>query len=183
MMRLFVGIELPENVKDQLLSFAGGLVGANWRIPERMHITLRFIGNVDEQTTDEIIRELRYVRFPAFHLTCKELGYFDIGNVPHHLWAGLDNHKILQELHDKIDTAVKHAGGGNQSSFKFTPHVTLAKLQGTSMNDVYEFIAANNLYKCDPFLADSFTLFASHARENGEGKYYTPVETFPLSLV
>lgn len=183
MIRLFVGIELPETVKDQLLSFAGGLAGASWRTRERLHITLRFIGNVDEQTAEDIAQELRYMRFPAFHLRCKELGCFDIGGTPHHLWAGLDNTKVLQELHDKIDTAVKRAGGGNQSSFKFTPHVTLAKLNGTSMQEVYEFIAAHNLYPSDSFLAESVTLFASRARENGEGKYYIPLQRFPLSLV
>ena len=71
MIRLFVGIDLPENIKESLYSLRGGLIGAKWREPDRMHITLRFIGNVDEQTADEIIRELRYLRFPAFHLTAK----------------------------------------------------------------------------------------------------------------
>ena len=78
MIRLFVGIDLPEDIKESLYSLHGGLIGAKWRETDRMHITLRFIGNVDEQTADEIIRELRYLRFPAFHLTAKGLGYFDV---------------------------------------------------------------------------------------------------------
>ena len=183
MIRLFVGIDLPENIKESLYSLRGGLIGAKWREPDRMHITLRFIGNVDEQTADEIIRELRYLRFPAFYLTAKGLGYFDVGNIPHHLWVGLDNEKILQELYDKIDHIVKKAGGGDKTSYKFTPHITLAKLQGTTMNDVFDYITANNLFKTEQFLVDNVSLFVSHARENGEGKYYTVEESYPLSLV
>ena len=183
MIRLFAGIDLPENIKEQLYTLRGGLMGAKWRTMDRMHITMRFIGNVPENVADDIMRELKYIRFPAFHLTCKGIGYFDVGNVPHHLWAGVDNEKILQELHDKINNAIKNAGGGNQNSFKFLPHVTLAKLQGTTMDDVYKYMAQNNLFKSDDFLVDSFTLFASHAREDGEGKYYTVEENYPLSLV
>ena len=183
MIRLFVGIDLPDHIKESLYSLRGGLIGAKWREMDRMHITMRFIGNVTEDTANEIMKELKYLRFPAFHLTCKGLGYFDVGNVPHHLWAGLDNEKILQELYDKIDAAVKRAGGGDKTSFKFTPHITLAKLQGTTMNDVFEFISANNLYKSETFLVDNISLFASIARENGEGKYYTVEESYPLSLV
>lgn len=183
MIRLFVGIDLPENIKEHLYSLRGGLIGANWRTPERMHITLRFIGNVTEDVANEISKELKYLRFPAFHTRAKALGYFDVGNMPHHLWAGLDNDQILQELHDKLDSAIKRAGGQDQSSYKFLPHITLAKLQGTTMNDVYEYISANNLFSTEEFLVDNVTLYASIARENGEGKYYKALETYPLSLV
>lgn len=183
MIRLFVGLELPDSVKEAIYSLRGGLEHANWRAPERMHITMRFIGNVEEHVADEILRELRYIRFPAFHLTCKGLGYFDKGNIPHHLWVGVDNAKILEELYQKLDAAITRAGGGNQERFKFLPHVTIAKLQGTTMDEVFNYISANNLFKTEPFLVDSFSLFASHARENGEGKYYTVEESYPLSLV
>ena len=95
----------------------------------------------------------------------------------------MDNEKILQELYDKIDNIVKKAGGGDKTSYKFTPHITLAKLQGTTMNDVFDYITANNLFKTEQFLVDNVSLFVSHARENGEGKYYTVEEMYPLSLV
>lgn len=183
MIRLFVGIDLPDSIKQALYSLRGGLEHANWRTMERMHLTLRFIGNVEEHVADEILRELRYIRFPAFHLSCKNIGYFDVGNIPHHLWAGVDNEQVLQDLHQKINAAIKKAGGGDQADFKFLPHVTLAKLQGTTMNEVFTYIAENNLFRTEPFLVDSFSLFISHARENGEGKYYTVEESYPLSLV
>lgn len=183
MIRLFVGIDLPDEIKEQLYTLRGGLSGAKWRGTDRMHLTLRFIGNIPEHVADEILRELRYIRFPAFHLSLKGIGYFDVGDIPHHLWAGVDNEKILTELHDKINAAIKRAGGGDQADFKFLPHVTLAKLQGSTMDDVFKYIAQNNLFHSDDFLVDSFSLFVSRARENGEGKYYTAEENYPLSLV
>lgn len=183
MIRLFVGLDLPKEIKEQIYSLRGGLEHAVWREPDRMHLTLRFIGNVEEDVADEILRELRYIRFPAFHLTFKGLGYFDVANIPHHLWVGVEEGKILEEFHDKIDHAIKKVEGNQSERFKFHPHVTIAKLQGTTMDELFKYITANNLFKTQPFLVENFTLFASIARENGEGKYYKAEEVFPLSLV
>ncbi len=183
MIRLFVGLDFPEEIKDQLYTLRGGLEHASFRTKDRFHLTLRFVGNVNEKTAEDILKELKYIRFPAFHLALKGLGYFSIGDQPHHLWVGVENDKMLTELHQKIDGVIKKAGGGTADKFKFMPHVTLAKLNGTSLDDVFRYIAQNNLFRTEPFLVDSFTLFASHARENGEGKYYTSEEVYPLSLI
>ena len=183
MIRLFVGLELPQNIKDQLHSLRGGLIGAKWRSPEKMHLTLRFIGEVEDPEADEIIRELRYVRFPAFHMALKQVGYFAHGMTPHHLWAGVDNDKALCELQEKVARALEQTGLHIADKFKFMPHVTLARLNMTTLDDVYTFITQNNLFKTEPFLVDSFSLFSSHVRENGEGKFHRVEERFPLSLV
>ncbi len=183
MIRLFVGLSLPENIKKELTSLQRNLPGALWRPAEKMHLTLRFVGNVEEPVADEVLKELRYVRFPAFHFSLKEIGYFARADVPHHIWAGVAEDKAVRELHDKIDSAVKKAGAGQEDRFKFTPHVTLGKLIGSDMNDVFRFIAQNNLFHSETFQATSFSLYQSIARENGEGKYYKEVAEFPLDLV
>lgn len=183
MLRLFVGLELPEEVKEELFALRGGLFGASWHTKERFNLTLRFIGSVEEPVMQDIVRELRYIRFPAFHMSLKGIGYFANGPMPHHIWTGVDTPKLIGELQEKIDKAIIKAGGGNADKFKFIPHVSLAKLQGTNMEEVFNYIALNNLFHSKLFLVDSFCLFASHARENGEGKYYTLEEMFPLSLI
>lgn len=183
MIRLFAGLDLPEEIKEELCSLRGGLFGAKWHAKERLNLNLRFIGNVTEPVAADILKELRYIRFPAFHVSFKEVGYFAVGNQPHHIWTGVDSPKIISELQEKIDKAVIRAGGGNADKFKFVPHIALAKLQGTSMNEVFDYIQRNNLFHGKTFLADSFCLFQSHARENGEGKYYTVKEMYPLSLI
>ena len=183
MIRLFAGIGLPEPIKEQLVGLQKGLPSALWRPAEKMHLTLRFIGNLDESMADEVLKELRFVRFPAFHLALKGIGYFAKSAVPHHVWAGVDTDKAVRELQAKIDSAVKKAGAGQEDKFKFTPHVTLGKLFGADVGDVFRYIQANNLFRTEPFEVTSFTLYQSIARENGEGKYYKEIEEYPLMLV
>ncbi len=183
MIRLFVGLELPEHIKNQLYSLRGGLEGAFWHPKERLTLNLRFIGNVEEPTAEDILKELRYIRFPAFHMAFKEIHYFANSDIPHHIWTSVTEPRIVGELQQKIDNAIKKAGGGTADRFKFVPHVSLAKLQGTTMDEVFRYIAQNNLFHSEEFLVDSFSLYASHARENGEGKYYTAEETYPLCLI
>ena len=183
MIRLFAGIDLSDPIKKQLQSLQQGLPSALWRMPERMHLTLRFIGNLEEPVAEEVLKELRYIRFPAFHLSLKGIGYFERGGIPHHIWVGVDQDKAVRELQSKVDLAVKKAGAGQADKFKFTPHVTLGKLLGANRDEVFRFIQANNLFHSDVFEASSFTLYQSIARENGEGKYYKEIEEFPLMLI
>ena len=183
MMRLFIGLVLPEKVKGQLMALDKNLSGALWKSPDKLHLTLSFVGNVEEPMAEELLRELRFIRFPAFHLSLKEIGYFATGDLPHHLWVGVDEDKALKELQEKIASVVRKLGFGDRDKFKFHPHVTLAKLQGVGLSDVMNYISKNNLFHSDLFLVDSFNLFSSHAKEAGEGKYYKVEEQYPLNLV
>lgn len=183
MMRIFIGIDIPHSIKEQIYSLRGGLENAHWHPMEKLHLTFSFIGDMDTNQLNALIRELRTVRFPAFNMAFKEVGYFATGTIPHHLWTGVDNPKVLEELADKIDNAVRRAGLKNPNQFKFMPHVSLARLNGTTMDEVFAYIGKNNLFHSDSFLLDHFCLFESIARENGEGKYYQIIEEFPLSLV
>ena len=183
MKRLFVGLQIPENIVQTLQTLPTELTGALWKTPEKYHLTLYFIGNVEEPVADEVARELKYVRFPAFQIALKEIGYFANGDIPHHLWSGVTPDKALRELQEKVENAVKKVQEESQDKFKFRPHVTLAKLVGASVEDVFHYIAQNNLYHSPEWQVTSFCLFESHAKENGEGKYYTVRAEYPLSLV
>jgi len=183
MIRLFVGLELPETIKAQLMSLDKNLSGALWKDEDRLHLTLQFIGNIEEPRANELMQELRFIRFPAFHLSLKEIGYFETGDIPHHLWAGVAENKALKELQEKVAAVVRKLRLADQNQFKFHPHVTLAKLQGTPMSEVMAYIGRNNLFHSDLFLVESFCLFSSYAKEAGEGKYYRVEEQYPLNLV
>ena len=183
MKRLFVGLQIPENVQQTLQQLPPDLMGALWKSPEKYHLTLSFIGNVDEPTAQEVERELSYVRFPAFYMALKEIGYFETGDIPHHLWTGISPDKALRELQEKVANAVRHAGADGQDKFKFHPHVTLAKLMGCGLSDVLHYIEKNNLYHSPEWQVSSFCLFESLSRENGEGKYYKVLREYPLNLI
>ncbi|MBQ3695414.1 MAG: RNA 2',3'-cyclic phosphodiesterase [Alphaproteobacteria bacterium] len=183
MIRLFVGLSLPEKVKEQLMSLDKNLPGALWKSADKLHLTLSFVGNIEEPLADELAQELRFIRFPAFHLSLKEIGYFATGDMPHHLWVGVDEDKALKELQEKVVGVVRKLGLSDQDKFKFHPHVTLARLQGVSLSDVMAYISKNNLFHSDLFLVETFDLFSSHAKEAGEGRYYKLEEQYPLNLV
>ncbi len=183
MKRLFIGLQIPKNVVKTLEQLPTELTGALWKTADKYHLTLQFVGNVEEPLADEIERELKYVRFPTFQLALKEIGYFANGDIPHHLWAGVTPDKALRELQEKIANVVKKIQEKTQDKFKFHPHVTLAKLTGTSVDDVFKYISQNNLYHSPEWQVTSFCLFESHSKENGEGKYYMVRAEYPLTLI
>ena len=183
MIRLFIGLELPEKVKEQLMALDRNLSGALWKSVDKLHLTLSFVGNVEEPVAEELVRELRFIRFPAFHLSLKEIGYFETGDVPHHLWAGVAEDKALRELQEKVVGVLRKLNLADRDKFKVHPHVTLAKLQGGGLSSVMDYSSKNNLFHSDLFLVESFCLFSSHAKEAGEGKYYKIEQQYPLNLV
>lgn len=179
MIRLFVGIELPENIKEQLYSLRGGVPNARWVEKENLHITLRFIGNIDEDDANYLHDSFAQIQAPAFELTMAQVGFFANGMQMRHLWAGVSNYQALDFLHDKLNSVVTRHGLGTDKH-KFHAHSTLANLRGTSVEDVHKFLEYNNLFRSEPFYADHFTLFSSHKRSSGDGSYYRVEAQYPL---
>ena len=181
MIRLFVGLELPEDIAEHIHSLQNGLPSAHWVDKKKLHLNLCFIGNVQEDVGENIHDKLCQLRFPSFNLGFKELGYFETSGIPHHLWLGVDYYQALDDLSAKI-TNIAHECGAPKDRFKFHAHVNLASLKGSSIVDVMQFISANNLFKTRQFQVYYFTLFSSFARENGEGKHYRVEARYPLVL-
>ena len=76
MPRLFTAIEVPRDIGAMLSSLRGGIPGARWIHPENYHLTLRFIGDIDERTANEIAGILDFVERPAFNVTLTGLDQF-----------------------------------------------------------------------------------------------------------
>ena len=89
MIRLFVGLALPEDVTRRLALLGGGIPGARWMDEEQLHMTLRFIGEVDGAQFDDIRLALSAVQSPAFPLTLSGMGHFGDGRKLRALWAGV----------------------------------------------------------------------------------------------
>lgn len=75
MIRLFAGIELPENIKEQLYALRGGVPNAKWVEKDNLHITLRFIGNIDEDDANDLHDGFMQLRAPAFDLQMAQVGF------------------------------------------------------------------------------------------------------------
>jgi 2'-5' RNA ligase len=165
-MRLFVGIPLPEDVRARLGELKGGLHGARWVMPENLHLSLRFIGEVPGGDEADIDQALGTIEAPAFPLTLSELGFFDRRRRVHAVWAGVEKSEPLMRLHAKVEQALVHLGHEPEHR-KFKPHVTLARMKNGSASEVGEFLEVQNGFNAGPFDVDGFTLFRSHLGHGG----------------
>jgi 2'-5' RNA ligase len=165
MIRLFVALEIPESVKRGLSLLEGGVPGARWMDDEQLHLTLRFIGEVDENVANDIDDTLVGLRVPSFTLELAGTGEFG-GKTPRALWAGVRPNEALIHLQKKIETALQRIGLPAEER-KFTPHVTLARLKGAPREKVMQFLTHHALYSSEAFPVDRFVLFSSHTGSNG----------------
>jgi 2'-5' RNA ligase len=179
MIRLFVAIELPESVKDQLAMLAGGVPGAKWIDRGNMHLTLRFIGEVPEDRLADIHHGLSRIRQQPFEVTLAGVGYFKQGRNPTVLWVGLDRNDALQQLYEKVDQALLREGLPSEGR-RFSPHITLARLQRAPEARVAAFVTEHNLFRAPPFQADSFALFSSFL--SSSGAIHTVEAEYPLAV-
>ncbi|MGE0698714.1 MAG: RNA 2',3'-cyclic phosphodiesterase [Hyphomicrobiaceae bacterium] len=176
MPRLFVGLELPEAVRFRLGLVRGPLPGAKWIEPEDMHITLRFVGDVDNRQADELVSFLDGIDQPGFEVTVRDVGAFG-GNEPRVVWAGVEGGEALAQLHRAVERACRSVGLAPEPR-AFKPHVTLARLKGARPDAVARFLGSRLRLTTDPFRVESFALFSSRPRVGG-GPYVVE-NVFPL---
>jgi 2'-5' RNA ligase len=177
MIRLFVAIEVPEVVRDRLAGLQGGVPGARWASEDQLHLTLRFIGEVDENVAHDIDDALSGIHAPAFELELSGMGEFG-GKNPRALWAGVRANGALLHLQKKVETALQRIGLEPEPR-KFSPHVTLARLRSAPRDKVMAFIAHNALFASGPFKVERFVLFSSH--QGSGGSVYHAERVYPLT--
>ena len=162
MLRLFVGIELPPELKLRLSLLCAGVPGARWVDPGNYHLTLRFIGEVDEGLASDIDAALAQIRAPRFDLALAGVGHFG----DRMLWAGVDKSPPLVHLRDKVESALVRLGLAPETR-RYAPHVTMARLRNTSAAKLHSFLAEHALFRSEPFPVDRFNLIASYLTKSG----------------
>lgn len=166
MPRLFTGLEIPYDVQLALSLKRGGLFGARWIDPENYHITLRFIGDVDSRTANEVSYELDRLSFSdSFRVRLSHLGTFG-GDRPRALYAGVENNEALQRLQAAQERVLRRAGLEPEAR-KFVPHISLARLRGTSAIEVADLIHHMGQFVPLEFTVRRFVLFSSKASVGG----------------
>lgn len=155
----------------------GGVPGARWQDDEQLHLTLRFVGEVDRHLAADIAAALAAIHFPAFDLALSGVGIFDRKGRVDALWAGVAPHDRVGALHRKIDQALTRVGCAPDSR-AFTPHITLARFsRGTG--DLGGFLSTHAGLDGEPFTVGHFGLFES--RLGSEGARYEQIERYPLA--
>jgi 2'-5' RNA ligase len=165
-MRLFVALLLPARVLEDLTRLCSGLPGARWVSPENMHLTLRFIGEVDGAGADDVHMALKRIRGPAFPLALSGLGSFQSGRKIRQLWAGVADQPALIRLADDVEKALVRAGLEPEGR-KFKPHVTLARFNKKPGNKLAPYLEAYGAFCADPFPVTAFVLMRSHLGHGG----------------
>ena len=165
MHRLFVAIRPPATLRSQLLDLMEGVEGARWQDDEQLHLTLRFVGEVDRRIAEDIAAALANVRFAPFDIRLHGVGQFDRRGVVDTLWAGVQPRDPLAHLHRKIDRACV-ATGLPPEGRAYLPHITLARF-GRSGGMVAPFLLRHGSLSSAPFPVDRFTLFESRIGHAG----------------
>lgn len=176
MPRLFTALEIPRHIALSLSLLRGGLPGARWIDVDNYHITLRFMGDIDGRTADEIVDRLDRIDREEFQLTLTGIGSFG-SKKPHSIWAGVSPSAELQALQGEIDRICMRVGLPPDPR-KFTPHVTLARLKNSRLDDVVQYLSGRGNFHTMSFTVPRFVLMSS--KESVGGGPYLKEEIFPL---
>ena len=160
MIRLFVAIELPEDVRQRIERMCADVPGARWAEPEQMHLTLRFIGEVDGDVFREIRESLGTVRAEPFEMELRGVGHFPPRGEPRILWVGVQRSEELVRLRNRVESTLVRIGLEPEGR-KFSPHITIARLKGTPPRAVGSFLAQHGLFQAGPIAVDGFQLHSS----------------------
>ena len=177
MIRLFVAIPLPADLRRRLAGLCSGVREVRWVAEENLHLTLRFIGEVAEPQADDIAAALAGVRSGPFTLALAGVGHFESGRRVRVLWAGVEPAAPLLVLQERVESALRRAGLPPDSR-RFTPHVSLARLKAAPAHRVGNWLQDNALFRAEPFTVDRFVLFESYLAHTGA--IHAPVEVFTL---
>jgi 2'-5' RNA ligase len=177
MPRIFTGLELPPLIGQSLATLRGGVPGARWIDAENYHITLRFIGDVDDALAREIALLLGQVRRRSFEIKLDGLSAFG-GRKPRAIIASVAASQALMELQAEHERLMQRVGLVPEGR-KYTPHVTLARLRDSSSHHVATYLAERGLFRTPPFDVSGFVLFSARASVGG-GPYLVEA-SYPLA--
>ena len=177
MIRLFVALPLPEQLCLRLTGLRGQVPGARWTKPENMHLTLRFIGELDEHSAEDVHDSLSRIAGDPLDIQLSGVGHFESRGQVRALWAGVARNDALMRFQARIEVACQRMGLAPEGR-RYHPHVTLARCRDTSLARVAPFITEHAGFTAPPFEATSFVLYSSMLGR--AGPVYTPEMAYRL---
>lgn len=179
MPRLFVAIDLPDPVKDDLTELCYGLRGVRWVKRDQLHLTLRFIGDVEDDLVDTLSDALAQVRAVPFTFQLQGVGQFPSRGAPRIIWAGVKAPPDLQRLQRQIESLLQPLGIEPEDR-PFSPHITLARLkEAPAPESLRQFFERNIHFRTTAIPINRFVLYSSLLAP--EGPTYTVEGQFALT--
>jgi 2'-5' RNA ligase len=161
MHRLFIAIDFPDEVRESVANMCIGIPVAKWVSKDQLHLTLRFVGDVDARLFSDIQDVLHDVNASTFSITLKGVGYFPPRKKPNTLWVGIEPCEALTILRDEIELLMEELGLEPEKR-KYHPHLTVARLRPEAPLDrITGFLAANSLFKVENVPVSEFHLYSS----------------------
>lgn len=178
MIRLFLGIAVPAPLRKRLASVMGGIPDARWIHPADAHITLRFIGEVQEDVAEDLDGQLRTAHLPGGPLTLHGFDTFGTKRGVRALFVTVPPTPALLALHTRCETICQQIGLP-ASRERYHPHVTLARFSPPATGRVEQVVSANADWSGGDFTPSHMTLFRSHLGRSGP--LYEELAAYPLS--
>ena len=172
--RLFFGIRPPADIRNALLDLMSGVDNARWQDDDQLHLTLRFIGEVETHRADDIAEAAHEIRFDPFELYVAGCGFFERKGTPTILYASVAPSEQLTRLQRKVERICVKSGVAAETR-KFVPHLTLARLN-TGSGSIAPFLARNGDIALAPWTVEDFTLYEATLRP--QGSLYDPIVTY-----
>jgi 2'-5' RNA ligase len=176
MHRLFVAIRPPEPIRDLLIDAMDDSADFRWQDDEQLHITLRFVGEVDRPVADDLADALGRIRAPRFQLRINGVGRFEQRSSGA-LWAGVEPKEPLAAIAAKVERVCQQVGLERERR-AFHPHITLARWRGRRTREVAAFLDGTRGLASEPFDVDEFVLFES--RLSKHGAHYEAIARYSL---
>lgn len=176
MPRLFTGFEIPEILGFELSLKRGGLSGARWIEPSDYHVTLRFIGDIDHAMARDIDSLLTGIRSAPIEITLDGLMSFG-GDKPRILAARVKPTPALMDLLAEQERLMRRLGLAPDLR-KYTPHITLARLRGTTSAELARYMELSGFFAPRSFMARRFAIHSS--KDSVGGGPYVVEATYPF---
>ena len=177
MHRLFVAIRPPEPVRDLLIDAMDDSADFRWQEEEQLHLTLRFVGEVERPIAEDLADALGAIACAPFDLRIAAPGRFEQRNGGA-LWAGIEPKGPVAALASKVDRACQSVGLDPERR-AFHPHITLARWKGRRSREVHDWLERTRGLASPPFTVDAFILFES--RLSRHGAHYEEIARYPLA--
>ena len=176
MHRLFVAVRPPEPVRDLLIDAMDDTADFRWQDDEQLHITLRFVGEVDRPLAEDLAAALGRIHAQPFTIRVSGVGRFEQRSSGV-LWAGVEPKEPLAALAAKVER-VCLAVGLEPERRAFHPHITLARWKGRRTREIAAFLDGTRGLASEPFEVSEFILFESHLSRHGA--HYETVAKYSL---
>lgn len=178
MIRLFVAITLPESIRKEVQGMGRAIPNGRPVPEDQLHLTLKFIGEVEGSRLLDIQEALASISHRKLSICLQGVGTFPPRGNPRILWAGVEPAGHTIALRNSIEKKLLLIGIAKERK-KFTPHITLARLNNSPIRQVQQYLAGNAFLHTETFTVNSFELYSSQL--TGKGALHRLENSFPLT--